>query len=83
MKKYQIELTATELQKLHIFLVMKKEELMRDSEAYTQRINEVYEGNPYNYSEKAVETFKSNRKWFYETYQVIDKLSQKLDKIPF
>lgn len=83
MEKYQIEITKTELQKLQIFLVMKKDELMKESEAYTQLINEVYEGNPYNYSEKALETFKSNRKWFYETYQVIDKLSEKLDKIPF
>lgn len=79
MKKYKIELTTTELQKLSIFLVMYEKKLLENSKYYEKESKE----NLDVYTLDALSTIRSNAKWYKKTYQIIHKIREKLDSIPF
>ena len=78
MKQYKVTLTTTELQKLTIFLVMYEDKLKDNAEMYEQESKEILA-----YSQETIEKFKSNAKWYRETYKVIHKIRENLDSIPF
>lgn len=83
MKNYKLELTENESLKLEMFIIMYKDKLKGEAEAYQKLVEEIQNGNPYGYNDKHLETFKSNQDWFSHTYQVISKIQEKLDGKPF
>ena len=76
MKNYKITLTTTEREKLNIFLVMYEDKLLENSRAF----QELAEDKEF---ESKKDTFKSNAKWYKETYDVIHKIREDLDTMPF
>ena len=78
MKNYKLTLSTTELQKLSIFLVMYEDKLIENADIYKELAQEYA-----TIDTKLQDKFISNNIWYKETYEVIHKIRERIDEIPF
>lgn len=78
MKNYKLTLSTTELQKLSIFLVMYEDKLIENSDVNKELAQEYA-----TIDKKLHDKLISNTIWYKETYEVIHKIRERIDEIPF